>query len=145
MSPSRHFLPILLLFLLSMSLSTKTVFAQEERPKVGLALSGGGAKGLAHLGVIQVLEEEGIEIDYIAGTSMGAVVGGLYAVGYNADSLIKIMHSIPWNKMYFDNVDRTQEFFDQKRNSERFIFQLPIRDGGIALPDGLIAGQRFLN
>jgi len=145
MSPSRHFLPILLLFLLSMSLSTKTVFAQEERPKVGLALSGGGAKGLAHLGVIQVLEEEGIEIDYIAGTSMGAVVGGLYAVGYNADSLIKIMHSIPWNKMYFDNVDRTQEFFDQKRNSERFIFQLPIRDGGIALPDGLIAGQRFFN
>lgn len=136
-------LPLLLIIVLSLQVSL--IQAQDDRPKVGLALSGGGAKGLAHLGVIQVLEEEGIEIDYVAGTSMGAIVGGLYAVGYNADSLTKIMQTIPWNRMYFDDVERTQEFFDQKQNSERFIFQLPIRKDGIGLPDGLIAGQRFLN
>ena len=56
--------------------------AQENRPKVGLVLSGGGAKGLAHIGVLEILEEEGVQIDYIGGTSMGAIVGGLYAAGY---------------------------------------------------------------
>ena len=70
------------------------VSAQEhQRPKVGLVLSGGGAKGLAHIGVLKVLEEQGIKIDYIGGTSMGANIGGLYASGYTATQLDSIFKS----------------------------------------------------
>ncbi len=69
--------------------------AQAERKKVGLVLSGGGAKGVAHIGVLKVLEEAGIPIDYIAGTSMGSIVGGLYSIGYDArclDSLVRVQN-----------------------------------------------------
>jgi len=67
-----------------------------ERPKVGLVLSGGGAKGIAHVGVLKVLEEAGLKIDYIGGTSMGAIVAGLYSVGYDADSLQNIVLNLDW-------------------------------------------------
>lgn len=73
---------VILLFCMSAPAS-----AQQERPQIGLVLSGGGAKGVAHIGVLKVLEEAGIPIDYISGTSMGAIVGGLYAVGYDAHEL----------------------------------------------------------
>ena len=79
------------IFLLVVSFSVLTAFSQKkDRPKIGLVLSGGGAKGFAHIGVLKVIEEAGVKIDYIGGTSMGAVVGGLYAAGYNAAQLDSI-------------------------------------------------------
>ena len=80
-----------------------------ERPKIGLVLSGGGVKGMAHVGVIRAMEKAGIRPDYIVGTSMGSVVGGLYAMGYDSDDLEQIIRSIDWdliisNRMSFEIV-----------------------------------------
>ena len=79
---------------------------ESHRPKVGLVLSGGGAKGMAHVGVLKVLEEAGLKIDYIGGTSMGSIVGGLYAIGYDADSLQKIVLTRDWEKLLSDDISR---------------------------------------
>jgi NTE family protein len=83
--------------------------AQEQRPKIGVVLSGGGAKGIAHIGVLKAMEEAGLTPDYITGTSMGSIVGGLYAAGYSADELKEIVEGIDWglllsNKIPFDEV-----------------------------------------
>lgn len=85
-------------FLLFFSLA---IHAQEsattmERPKVGLVLSGGGAKGAAHIGVLKYIEEAGIPIDYIAGTSMGSIVGGMYALGYSSSEILDIISHVDW-------------------------------------------------
>ena len=79
-----------------MGIISHTSYAQEtittqERPKVGLVLSGGGAKGAAHIGVLKYIEEVGLPIDYIAGTSMGSIIGGMYALGYSADEILNII------------------------------------------------------
>src|SRR4051812_324474 len=67
------------------------------RPRIGLTLSGGGAKGLAHIGILKAIDSAGLKIDYITGTSMGSILGGLYAVGYSADSIEKITRRIDWD------------------------------------------------
>jgi len=72
-------------------------FAQEDRPKIGLVLSGGGAKGIAHIGILKTLEEVGLTPDYITGTSMGSIIGGLYSVGYTADELEELVTTINWD------------------------------------------------
>ena len=87
---------------------TSALFAEETqnnttselgRPKVGLVLAGGGAKGAAHIGVLKYMEEAGIPIDYIAGTSMGSIVGGMYALGYSPDEILDIINSVDWNRL----------------------------------------------
>jgi len=132
------------MFVLSFS---SQILAQNQprkaRKKIGLALSGGSAKGLAHIGVLQVFKENNIPVDFIAGTSMGAIVGGLYSVGYSIDSLEAIVRTIQWNNMYFDAVDRTSKFVDQRFKDERFMIELPISDNAIRIPVGVISGQRF--
>ena len=87
----------LTLFNISTSFGLIAAETQKERPKIGLALSGGGARGAAHVGVIKVLEELRIPIDYIAGTSMGAVVGGLYASGMSSDEVAEQLRRISWH------------------------------------------------
>ena len=79
-----------------------------ERKKVGLVLGGGGAKGVAHIGVLKVLEEAGIPIDYIAGTSMGAIVGGLYSVGYTAAEIDSMVRWQDWSMLLSDRVKRSK-------------------------------------
>ena len=96
-----------------------------ERKRVGLVLGGGGAKGAAHIGVLKVLEEAGIPIDYIAGTSMGAIVGGLYAVGYSANEIDSLVKLQDWNLLLSDRVKRSNLSFPEKENSERYIISLP--------------------
>jgi len=85
---------ILCIFLILSGLAQGQVVPEKDNIKVGLVLSGGGAKGFAHVGVIKVLEEAGVRVDYIAGTSMGAVIGGLYASGYNASQLNYLYHNL---------------------------------------------------
>ena len=84
-------------FILLCLLFTSLLFSENERPKIGLVLSGGGARGIAHIGVLKVLEEVGIEPDYITGTSMGSVIGALYAIGYRSDQLEKIVLEQDWD------------------------------------------------
>src|SRR5215475_8207412 len=88
----KYILPCLLLISIQ-------VFSQSptSRPKIGLTLSGGGAKGLAHIGILKAIDSAGLKIDYITGTSMGSIMGSLYAVGYSADTIEKIARSIDWD------------------------------------------------
>ncbi len=111
--------------------------------KVGLVLSGGGAKGLAHIGVLKVLEANGIEVDCIAGTSMGSLVGALYSAGYSAKELEKIALDIDWRQILSDKIKRRDLPITEKEDSERFLLSFPIENKKISLPKGLIYGQKI--
>jgi len=114
-----------------------------KRPKIGLVLSGGGAMGFAHIGVLKVLEEAGIPIDYIGGTSMGSIIGGLYAIGYSADSLKKIIKGQNWQELFTDRFPRTYLSFEEKKNDGKYIVPFPLSEGKFQLPVGLIPGQNL--
>ena len=136
----RKFLAIWLMGLLFLS----SAFA--ERKKVGLVLGGGGAKGVAHIGVLKVLEEAGVPIDYIAGTSMGAIVGGLYSIGYSADEIDSLMRHQDWGMLLSDRVKRSNLTFPEKENSERYVLSLPFGRGKKQLAiQGMIKGQNLQN
>lgn len=113
--------------------------------KVGLVLSGGGAKGFAHIGVLKVLEELGIRIDYIGGTSAGAMIGGLYASGYTALEIDSIIKSYDFNELIQDKVPRSQFTLYQKETSEKYALSLPLKNWKVGLPLALSKGQNFLN
>lgn len=114
-----------------------------KRPKIGLVLSGGGARGVAHIGVLKVLEELGIEPDFITGTSMGSIVGGLYAIGYNAEQLEEIMLNQDWQYMLMDDVLLSDVSFEEKDSIQRYIGELPIEDFWIKMPAGMVGGQHI--
>lgn len=99
--------------------------ALADRPKVGVVFCGGGAKGAAHVGVLKVLEENGIPIDYIAGTSMGSIMGGLYAIGYSADELHDLLLEQDWNMVMNDKVSRKDLSFEHKMGDDKYILHIP--------------------
>ena len=120
--------------------------AEAARPKVGLVLSGGAARGLAHVGVLKALEEQGIHIDAIAGTSMGAVIGGLYASGYKIDELEKLALGIDWKEALSDAPEREDVPFRRKQDDRDFLVKQKLSfrdDGSLGLPLGVIQGQNL--
>ncbi|BBP69535.1 patatin [Pseudomonas sp. Seg1] len=120
--------------------------AEAPRPKVGLVLSGGAARGLAHIGVLKALEEQGIKIDAIAGTSMGAVIGGLYASGYKIDELEKLALGIDWQQALSDAPPREDVPFRRKQDDRDFLVKQKLSfrdDGSLGLPLGVIQGQNL--
>jgi len=118
---------------------------QAKKPKIGLVLSGGGAKGFAHIGVLKVIEEAGIKIDYIGGTSMGAVIGGLYATGFNASQIDSIFHTVDFDKLINDYVPRGSKNFYEKRNDELYAVTLPFNKFKIGIPEALSKGMYNFN
>ncbi|QZT36978.1 patatin-like phospholipase family protein [Halosquirtibacter xylanolyticus] len=134
---------LVLFFQILIPLST---LAQEKpsRPKIGLVLSGGGAKGFAEIGVIKVLEENGFPIDYIAGTSVGAIIGGAYSMGYRASVLDSIVRHSDWMTMMKDDVDREHYPIFVKEEDARYHLSIPISKEGIELPRGILDGQNVL-
>ena len=139
-----------LLLLVSLLIFTQISLGQEndtqyKRPKVGLVLSGGGAKGLAHIGVLKVIDSLGIKVDYIAGTSMGAIVGGLYASGYNANQLETIFSNIDVDALLQDYTPREAKSFYEKRNDEIYALILPFNKFKLGLPSGLSKGLYNFN
>jgi NTE family protein len=136
-----------LLFCLLLGFLPFFVAASEApRPKIGLVLSGGAARGLAHIGVLKALEEQGIKIDAIAGTSMGAVVGGLYASGYKVDELEKLALSIDWQAALSDAPPREDVPFRRKQDDRDFLVKQKLSfrdDGSLGLPLGVIQGQNL--
>ena len=118
---------------------------QKEDLTVGLVLSGGGAKGFAHVGVLKVLEEAGVEVDYVAGTSMGAIVGGLYASGYNARELDSVLRVYDLNGLVRDQLPRDVSSFYQKENDAKYAISLPLVSGKIELPSAVSRGQSAFN
>lgn len=125
-----------------------TAFSQEQskkKLKVGLVLSGGGAKGFAHIGVLKVLEEAGVEISFIGGTSMGAVVGGLYASGYSATQIDSIFRNTDFDELLKDYIPRSSKNFFGKRNDELYAISLPFNKFRIGIPTALSKGMYNYN
>ena len=131
--------------LLTISLLTLalTLSAQQKDLKVGLVLSGGGARGYAHIGALQVLEEAGVRVDYIGGTSMGSIVGGLYAAGYSADQLERMLRETDIMAELQDEIDRENRTIYEKIYTEHYLLGLSLKDFAIVLPTALSDGQRI--
>ncbi|MBP6544887.1 MAG: patatin-like phospholipase family protein, partial [Piscinibacter sp.] len=114
-----------------------------SRPRIGLVLSGGGARGLAHVGVLKVLERERVPIDMITGTSMGAIIGGLYASGMSATQLEAELMKVDWNAVFASRVDR--QLLSQRRKEEDFeispVIEIGMRNGELRAPLGALSGR----
>jgi NTE family protein len=110
------------------------------RPKIGLALSGGGAKGLAHIGILKAIDSAGLSIDYITGTSMGSIIGSLYAIGYPADSIEKMARAINWDLILSNQASLRTLFMEEKEEYGRYTVELPWVNHGFQLPTGVLQG-----
>src|SRR3954464_9700346 len=153
---SKRFFPIpiwqiQLVFFAFLFFNSQQTFSQEQkqdsvkRPKIGLVLSGGGAKGFAHIGVLKVLEEAGIKIDYIGGTSMGSIIGGLYASGYNASQIDSIFKRTNFDELINDYIPRSSKNFYGKKNDELYALVLPFSNFRIGIPEALSKGMYNYN
>ena len=138
---------VVICLVLSTALPAQDAPRQGEpgRPRIGLVLSGGGARGAAHIGVLKVLEENRVPVDAIAGTSMGAVVGGLYASGLNAEDIERVMTSFDWQNAFSDRPARTDLNFRRKLEDQNFLVKFPLGLKGrkFRLPRGLVQGQKL--
>ncbi len=112
-----------------------------KHPKIGLSLAGGGAKGFAHVGVLKVLDSLGVKVDYISGTSMGAIVGGLYASGYTGKDIEKIILDTDFYSLLTDPKPRKESSFFNKTN-EKYILNVPLKNGKVTLPSSISTGQK---
>lgn len=117
----------------------------EARPKIGLVLGGGGALGLAHIGVLRVLEEQRVPIDYIVGTSMGSIIAGLYASGMSPDDIQSLLEELDWDDIMSDRTSRRELFFRRKLDDQRFLFEVGVSRRGFKFGAGMAAGQKFNN
>ena len=138
-------LALILTFILCFGVSRAQNIEPDQPIKVGLVLSGGGAKGMAHIGALKVIEEAGITIDYIGGTSMGAIVGSLYASGYSANELDSIFRQADFSDLIQDNLPRGAKTFYEKEDSERYALTLPFNKFKISFPKAISGGQRIYN
>ena len=114
-----------------------------KRPTVGLVLSGGGAKGFAYIGLLKVIQEAGLPIDYIGGTSIGSIMGGLYAIGYHPDSIAKMIRSIDWDAVLTDEIERKYIAYEEKEFGEKFIVTLPVANKSVNISPSLYQGQEI--
>ena len=128
-------LPLLFIF----SIST----ANAQRPKIGLTLSGGGAKGLAHIGILKAIDSAGLKIDYITGTSIGAIFGGLYAIGYSGDTLEKMVRQVDWDLLLSNQSSLRSLFMEEKTEYNKYIVELPWINNQFRLPSGLLEAQEL--
>lgn len=114
-----------------------------KRPKIGLVLSGGGAKGICHVGVLRVLEKAGIHVDYIAGASVGSIIGGMYAVGYSVDSIEYIVRNQDWSVLLTNTPKLSQISIEEKSEYGKYIMEIPLVQNRLVLPKGIIDAQSF--
>tara|TARA_B100000768_G_scaffold34234_1_gene32839 strand:+ start:95788 stop:98010 length:2223 start_codon:yes stop_codon:yes gene_type:complete len=136
---------LLILFLLLLSHWSFSQEPERKNPRVGLVLSGGGAKGLAHIGVLKTLDSLGVRIDYVAGTSMGAVMGGLYATGYTGKQIDSIISATDFDLLITDDVPRKSRTFYERKNAEKYALTLPFNNFKIQLPSSISRGQNVFN
>lgn len=119
-----------------------TFLSAQNRPKIGLVLAGGGAKGLAHIGVIKVLEEAGFDVDIVGGTSMGSIIGGLYAMGYDAKTMEEQIAGMDWNTVLTQAPEAENQPLQSWEANSRYLLTLPFKNGKPGLPSGINNGQK---
>ena len=125
-------------------LSITISFAQQkERPKIGLTLSGGGAKGLAHIGILKALDSAGLKIDYVTGTSMGSIIGSLYAIGNTGNKIEEIARATDWNLMFSNLVPLRSFSLEEKGEYGKYALELPFSQGKFTLPSGAIESEEL--
>ncbi|MCC6413465.1 MAG: patatin-like phospholipase family protein [Saprospiraceae bacterium] len=129
--------------LLAFSLLLSSALFSQTRPKIGLALSGGGAKGLAHVGVLKAIDSAGLHIDYVTGTSMGSVVGSLYSIGYSADSIEKLARDIDWSILLSNQTTLRSLIMEEKDEYGKYTIELAWDKNGLRLPTGVLEGQEL--
>ena len=128
--------------LIALTLTINSI-AQEKRPSIGVTLSGGGAKGLAHIGILKAIDSAGIKVDYITGTSMGSIIGGLYAVGYSADELEKIARKADWSEVLSNQSSLRAIVMEEKEEYSKYAVELPWVSNGFRLPSGVVEGEEL--
>lgn len=137
------FIVVSLFFLFNQSLfSANQQPIKKERPKVGLVMSGGGAKGFAYIGMLRVFQEVGLEVDYIGGTSIGSIIAGLYAIGYSPDEMEKMVREQNWDALLIDEIPRKYIAYEEKEYLEHSILSLPIEKKKIGLMQAMHSGQQ---
>src|SRR6478609_4853896 len=132
--------PLLIILFIALSLK---VSAQTPSAKIGLTLSGGGAKGIAHIGILQAIDSAGLNIDYITGTSMGSIVGALYAAGYSGNDLEKISRDLDWTNLFSGKALMENVNIDEKYEYDQYAVEVPYENGKLKLGTGLIEGQEL--
>jgi len=143
--------PFNILFLSLLLFSNSILIAAEDslqsqkqkRPSVGLVLSGGGAKGFAYIGLLKVIREAGLPIDYIGGSSIGSIIGALYALGYHPDSITAMIRTQNWNDLLKDIPDRKFKAYEEKQYGEKTIVRLPIKNKTLSISSSMYQGQEI--
>lgn len=115
---------------------------KKKRPKIGLVLSGGGAKGFAYIGMLRVFQEVGLPIDYIGGTSIGSIIGGLYAIGYSPDEIQKMVKTQDWDAVLKDEIPRKYIAYEEKEFSGLSIISLPFDKKKVGINKSMYYGQQ---
>lgn len=124
-------------------LSALTGFGQQKKGGIGLALAGGGAKGLAHIGILKAIDSAELNIEYLTGTSMGSIVGGLYAAGYSADSIEYIARHINWGTLLSNSIPMTSYIMEEKSEYGKYAVELPVKGLKVSLPSGFLESQEL--
>jgi NTE family protein len=140
---SKIYFPLFLIILCSYSFLSSQAQINHVRPKIGLTLSGGGAKGLAHIGILEAIDSAGLKIDAITGTSMGSIVGGLYAVGYSGDTIEKIARKLDWEIMFSTMPQLSAISIEEKEEFDKYALEVPFEKGKFRMRKGIIEGQEL--
>jgi NTE family protein len=135
-----------LMSLVAVFLISYSSFSQDyNEPKIGLVLSGGGAKGFAHIGALKIIDSLGVKIDYVAGTSMGAIIGSLYASGYSGEQLEELFNSQDFDLLINDKFERSAQSFFEREGAAKYAVSLPFEKFRISLPSAFSRGQNVYN
>lgn len=139
-----HFMPVIafLLFFHVSAAQDNSDSSHQKRPKVGLVLSGGGAKGFAYVGLLRVLEEAGLPVDYIGGSSIGSIIGGLYAIGYHPDTISRLIRGQNWDDLLKDIPNRKYIAYEEKEYGENTVVTLPLKNKKLGL-SSMYKGQEI--
>ena len=138
----KYYLSFLFILLISISIQAQSTVLS-KRPKIGLTLSGGGAKGLAHIGILKAIDSAGLKIDYITGTSMGSIIGALYAIGYSADTIEKLTRNIDWDLILSNQLSLRSIIMEEKKEYYKYDIELPWVNSWFRLPTGVLEGQEL--
>src|ERR1700750_1934639 len=136
-------IPVSLLFLSFFATAFSQTNSLSQRPKIGLTLSGGGAKGLAHIGILKAIDSAGLKIDYVTGTSMGSIIGSLYAVGYSGDSIEKIARTIDWDVILSNQSSLRNIIMEEKSEYGKYDLELPWVNHWFRLSTGVLEAQEL--
>ncbi|HEX6225992.1 MAG TPA: patatin-like phospholipase family protein, partial [Chryseolinea sp.] len=129
--------------LLLLSIDDAIAQTSSTRPKIGVTLSGGGAKGFAHIGILQAIDSAGLTVDYITGTSMGSVVGGLYASGYSGKNIEAIARDLDWSILFSTAPQLNVIGIEEKDEYNKYALELPFQEGKFKIGTGIIEGQEL--